>query len=120
MQPPVLHPFFGVPPGDPSFPFPGGPLAVSALFSLQGPILRGLLLAAEWTVQGERLDGQSLSLCPESESGVALGAGVLAAGVEGAWGRWSDLQGGGRAESHVCSGVRPPSTFWAPFGEQLP
>ena len=119
VQPPVLHPFSGVPPGNPSFPFPGGPVAVSALFSLQGPVLRGLLLGAEWTVQGERLDAQSLILCPESESGVALGAGVLAAGVEGAWGRRGGLQGGGRGEGReprVQRGEAPSNFLGALWG----
>lgn len=49
-----------------------GPLAVSALLSLQGPVLQGLLLGAQLDGVRERLDGWSLVQCPESELGVAV------------------------------------------------
>lgn len=64
-------------------------MAVSAMFSLQGPVLQGLLLGARMdrvVGHGEvgRLDEQgTLVLYRESESDVVVGAGVLGANVKG-------------------------------------
>lgn len=68
-------------------------MAVSALFSLQGPVLQGLLLGARLdraVGYGEagRLDEQdTLVLYLESESDVVVGAGGLGASVKGVWGQ---------------------------------
>lgn len=64
-------------------------MAVSAMFSLQGPVLQGLLLEARMDRavghgEGGRLDEQgTLVLYLESESDVVVGAGVLGANVKG-------------------------------------